>query len=96
MPTFLPPLDDSQFVSSKQREILLKLTEIPFGTTVSYKNLAEKVGWKKAHRAVGTLIGRNPFPLFLPCHRVICSDGSLGGFFFDLSLKSELLTFESL
>lgn len=54
--------------------------EIPYGETGSYKSLAERLGRPGAARAVGTAMGRNPFPIVVPCHRVVKSDGSLGGY----------------
>jgi len=78
------------------------LQEIPFGKTVTYEELAVKTGHPRAARAVGSACGRNPFPLFIPCHRVIRAadrekplEARLGGFFFDLSVKKELLLFEA-
>ena len=91
-PPFLPPLLETSF--PKHGEIIQALCEIPFGQTIAYKDFAKKVGFEGAQRFIGTTIGRNPFPLFLPCHRVIRSDGSLGGFAFGLGVKSELLQFE--
>ncbi|MCG3127311.1 MAG: Methylated-DNA--protein-cysteine methyltransferase [Phycisphaerae bacterium] len=53
---------------------------IEFGQTASYKSLAQRVGHAGAARAVGTAMSRNPFPILIPCHRVLKSDGSLGGY----------------
>ena len=95
-PNFLPPLDETQFASPKIRDVCMKLYEIPFGTTISYKEFAKRAGMDGAQRAVGTILGKNPFALFLPCHRVIKADGTLGGFLFGLTLKQSLLSFEKL
>lgn len=54
--------------------------EIPYAETGSYKSLAERLGRPGAARAVGTAMGRNPFPIVVPCHRVVKSDGTLGGY----------------
>jgi len=71
------------------------LREIPYGTTVSYLQLAEKIGNPKAVRAVGLANGANPIPIIIPCHRVIGSDGSLTGFGGGLPAKKTLLGLES-
>ena len=58
----------------------LALLTIPYGETMSYGELAKKIGEPKAVRAVGAANGQNPIPIIVPCHRVIGSDGSLTGF----------------
>lgn len=77
-----------------QIKVWKALLEIPFGTTVSYGELARRVRFPKAARAVGAACGQNPIALFIPCHRVIAKDGSLTGFGGGLSLKKKLLLFE--
>ena len=71
------------------------LLEIPYGTTISYGELARRVGNPKASRAVGSANGANPLPIVIPCHRVIAGDGSLGGFGGGLPTKQALLGLES-
>jgi len=56
------------------------LKTIPRGKTRTYKQVAKAIGKPKAHRAVATAIGKNPYPIKIPCHRVIRSDGGLGGY----------------
>ena len=56
------------------------LKTIPRGETRTYKQVAKAIGKPKAHRAVATAIGKNPYPIKIPCHRVIRSDGGLGGY----------------
>ncbi len=70
------------------------LTTIPYGETRSYRDLAESVGRPAAVRAVGAANGRNPIPIFIPCHRVIGSDGRLVGFGGGLETKRRLLDLE--
>ena len=70
------------------------LTEIPFGETRSYKDVAEMAGSPRACRAAGNAVGKNPFLIVLPCHRVIASDGTIGGFSADIRIKKYLLEFE--
>jgi methylated-DNA-[protein]-cysteine S-methyltransferase len=71
------------------------LRAIPYGGTISYAQLAERIGNAKAVRAVGLANGSNPIPIIVPCHRVIGSDGSLTGFGGGLSTKKMLLDLES-
>jgi len=71
------------------------LRAIPYGETVSYAQLAERIGNPKAVRAVGLANGSNPIPIIVPCHRVIGSDGSLTGFGGGLSTKKMLLELEN-
>jgi methylated-DNA-[protein]-cysteine S-methyltransferase len=77
-----------------QREVWRALATIPYGETVSYAQLAARVGRPKAMRAVGAANGRNPLPIVLPCHRVIGADGSLTGFGGGLDAKRFLLELE--
>jgi len=69
--------------------------KIPYGTTVSYMRLAELIGNKNACRAVGNALGRNPIPVIIPCHRILRSNGSLGGFSAGLPWKQILLDLEN-
>jgi methylated-DNA-[protein]-cysteine S-methyltransferase len=70
------------------------LSEIPYGTTISYAELARRVGRPAASRAVGAANGANPLPIVVPCHRVIGADGSLTGFGGGLPTKRALLELE--
>lgn len=71
------------------------LQKIPYGKTISYKDLAVAIGKPKASRAVGNAIHYNPLLIVIPCHRVIHSDGSLGGFGAGIETKIKLLTIEN-
>jgi methylated-DNA-[protein]-cysteine S-methyltransferase len=77
-----------------QRRVWAALAEIPFGRTISYRQLACDVGAERAVRAVGGANGRNPLPIVLPCHRVIGADGSLTGFGGGIARKRWLLEHE--
>jgi methylated-DNA-[protein]-cysteine S-methyltransferase len=77
-----------------QRRVWDELTGIPFGATISYAELARRIGNPKAVRAVGGANGRNPLPIIVPCHRVIGADGRLTGFGGGLPIKERLLAFE--
>lgn len=74
-----------------QRAVWEAMRSIPLGGTVSYGELARKAGYPRAARAVGQAVGHNPIPLLIPCHRVIASDGTLGGFGGGPELKRALL-----
>jgi O-6-methylguanine DNA methyltransferase len=77
-----------------QQEVWLKTREIPRGETRSYAWVAEQIGRHRAVRAVGQALGANPFPIIVPCHRVIASDGGLHGFGGGLTMKESLLRLE--
>jgi len=77
-----------------QQKVWKQLQEIPYGQTISYAQLAKAVGNPKACRAVGSANGKNPIAIIIPCHRVIASDGSLGGFASGLDNKMQLLALE--
>ena len=79
-----------------QQSVWKALQTIPYGQTISYKQLAEKVENPKACRAVGTANGRNPIAIIIPCHRVIAADGSLGGYAGGLDTKTTLLRIEGI
>jgi methylated-DNA-[protein]-cysteine S-methyltransferase len=77
-----------------EKRVWLSLKEIPYGETRTYKWLAEKTGKPKASRAVGQALSKNPVPIVLPCHRIIESDGSLGGYSGGVHIKRRLLDME--
>jgi methylated-DNA-[protein]-cysteine S-methyltransferase len=77
-----------------QRKVWNRLSDIPFGETRSYKDIATQVGDPEACRAVGAANGRNPISIVVPCHRVIGANGSLTGFGGGIPRKAKLLGFE--
>lgn len=77
-----------------QRRVWEALRAIPYGTTLSYGELARRLGDVRATRAVGAANGRNPIPIIVPCHRVVGADGSLTGFGGGLDRKRWLLEHE--
>ena len=79
-----------------QRSVWRTLTRIPRGQTRSYAWVAKQIGNPRATRAVGAACGANPVPIIVPCHRVIASDGSIGGFSSGLRLKRRLLKLEGI
>jgi len=80
--------------TSFQKKVWSKLAKIPYGQTRSYKDVAQAIGHPEAFRAVGNANGCNSVPLIIPCHRVIESNGGLGGFGHGLKVKKRLLDFE--
>ncbi|WP_252501632.1 methylated-DNA--[protein]-cysteine S-methyltransferase [Sporosarcina sp. Marseille-Q4943] len=77
-----------------QRSVWKALLEIPYGQTVSYSDIAERIQNPKSVRAVGAAIGANPLLITVPCHRVVGKDGSLTGFRGGLEMKKQLLNLE--
>jgi len=80
--------------TSFQKKVWSELAKIPYGRARSYKEIAQAIGHPKAFRAVGNANGCNSVPLIIPCHRVIESNGGLGGFGHGLKVKKRLLDFE--
>jgi methylated-DNA-[protein]-cysteine S-methyltransferase len=79
--------------TSFQMQVWAELSRIPYGETISYGELARRVGRPKGPRAVGQANGKNPIPIIVPCHRVLAADG-LGGYGGGLALKRSLLAIE--
>ena len=77
-----------------QRRVWQTLAQVPYGTTISYGELARQIGNPNAARAVGMANAKNPIPIVIPCHRVIGKDGSLTGFGGGLDVKQQLLALE--
>ena len=90
--TFAVPLEPAG--TPFQRRVWDALRAIPYGTTLSYSDLARRLGDVRATRAVGAANGRNPIPIIVPCHRVVGADGSLTGFGGGLDRKRWLLEHE--
>ncbi|MEV5006702.1 methylated-DNA--[protein]-cysteine S-methyltransferase [Streptomyces sp. NPDC093064] len=88
------PLDWS-LISGFNRQVLRELASgVPYGTVVGYGDLADRVGQPGAAQAVGAAMGANPLPVVVPCHRVVESDGGIGGFGGGLEAKRRLLALE--
>jgi methylated-DNA-[protein]-cysteine S-methyltransferase len=77
-----------------QQEVWKELVKIPYGETISYGELARRIGNPNASRAVGLANGSNPIPIIIPCHRVIGSNGKLTGYGGGLPIKEKLLALE--
>lgn len=79
-----------------QHQVWQALLRIPYGTTTSYSQVAQSIKNAKSVRSVGTAVGRNPIPIIIPCHRVILSNGLLGGFRYGTECKTKLLQIEQI
>lgn len=77
-----------------QKLVWTETAKIEYGKTKAYKEIASAINKPKASRAVGNALGRNPVAIIIPCHRVIRSDGTLGGFGYGLPFKKKLLELE--
>lgn len=91
-PDFTPPLRARG--TAFQRAVWAALTEIPYGATLRYADIAERIGRPGAARAVGGAAGRNPIALIVPCHRVLGAGGALTGYAGGLERKRALLRLE--
>ena len=77
-----------------QQKVWQQIARIPYGKTISYMELAKRAGRPKAIRAAGTATGRNPLSIIIPCHRVIATNGTMGGFGGGMERKKKLLEVE--
>ena len=90
-------MNKSKELTEFQWDVLEATLEIPFGETRTYKWVAERIGRPRSFRAVGQALRRNPYPVTIPCHRVIKSDGSLGGYAGEYDeRKADLIAFEKM
>ncbi len=81
-------------LTDKQRAVLEATERIPYGEVKSYKEMAEFIGSPRAYRFVGNTLAANPFPLLIPCHRVVRTDGAAGKFGGGADLKKRLISLE--
>jgi methylated-DNA-[protein]-cysteine S-methyltransferase len=81
-------------MSEFHHRVLEKVVEIPRGRVVTYKELARAIGKPRAWRAVANALARNPYPIKIPCHRVVRSDGEVGNYRLGTELKEKLLVKE--
>ncbi len=88
---------DLSHLTAFQHRVVVELRKVPFGQTLSYAELAARAGSPKAARAVGSVMAQNRVPLIIPCHRVVGSGGSLGGFSAPrgIAFKKQLLALEA-
>lgn len=77
-----------------QRAVWQELTKIPYGETISYEELALRIGNPKAVRAVASAVGENPLSIAIPCHRIILKNGNIGEYHWGADIKEKLLAYE--
>ena len=77
-------------------KVYKKLLQVPRGKITTYGDLAKAVGLKNGQRVVGTMMKKNPFPVIVPCHRVVKSDGKIGEYVYGVSVKSKMLAEEGI
>lgn len=82
-------------ISHFRKAVLHLLSDVSRGETISYGKLAKKAGYPGAGRAVGNVMSSNPFPLIIPCHRVVRADGAVGSYQGGIDMKKHLLEVES-
>ncbi|GAA0070049.1 methylated-DNA--[protein]-cysteine S-methyltransferase [Clostridium sardiniense] len=75
-------------------EVWNGLCEIPYGEVLTYKEMGDQIGRPKAARAIGLACNRNPIPIFIPCHRIVGSNGKLTGYLGGIDIKEKLLNIE--
>jgi methylated-DNA-[protein]-cysteine S-methyltransferase len=78
------------------KKIYKKLLEVPKGKITTYGELAKAVGLKNGQRAVGKIMNKNPYPVIIPCHRVVKSNGKIGGYAYGEEIKSNMLSREGI
>ena len=79
-----------------QQKIFKKLLEVPKGRITTYGELAKAVGLKNGQRAVGKIMNKNPYPVIIPCHRVVMSTGKIGGYAYGEHVKIKMLNDEGI
>ena len=79
-----------------EQKIYKKLLEVPKGQITTYGELAKAVGLKNGQRIVGKIMNKNPYPVIVPCHRVVMSTGKIGGYAFGENVKTKLLNDEGI
>ena len=79
-----------------EEKIYQKLLEVPLGNVTTYGDLAKAINLKNGQRIVGQIMKKNPFPVIVPCHRVVKSDGTIGGYAYGIERKKYMLSKEGL
>ena len=79
-----------------EEKIYRKLLQVPFGYITTYGDLAKTINLKNGQRTVGQIMKKNPFPVIIPCHRVVKSDGTVGGYAYGTEIKKHMLLKEGL
>jgi len=79
-----------------EQQVYKKLTEVPQGKVTTYGELAKAVGLKNGQRVIGQIMKKNPYPVIIPCHRVVKSDGKVGGYDYGEEVKINMLRKEGI
>ena len=79
-----------------EEKVYKKLLEVPKGKITTYRELAKAIGLKNGQRMIGKIMNKNPYPVIIPCHRVIKSDGKIGGFAWGEKVKAKMLSNEGI
>lgn len=79
-----------------EKKVYKKLLEVPKGKVTTYGELAKAIGLKNGQRVIGRIMNKNPYPVIIPCHRVIKSDGRVGGYAWGEKVKSKMLSNEGI
>ncbi len=79
-----------------EHEVYRKLLQVPKGKVTTYSELAKAVGLKNGQRTIGRIMNKNPFPVIVPCHRVILSNGKIGGYAWGEKIKTNMLSKEGI
>lgn len=79
-----------------EEKVYKKLLEVPKGKVTTYGDLAKAIGLKNGQRVIGKIMNKNPYPVIIPCHRVIKSDGKVGGYAWGEKVKSKMLSNEGI
>lgn len=79
-----------------EHEVYKKLLQVPKGYVTTYSELAKAVGLKNGQRAIGKIMNKNPFPVIVPCHRVILASGKIGGYAWGEKIKTNMLSKEGI
>ena len=79
-----------------EQQVYKKLSEVPQGKVTTYGELAKAVGLKNGQRIIGQIMKKNPYPVIIPCHRVVKSDGKVGGYAYGEAIKSSMLKKEGI
>ena len=95
-PTYMPELHLSLIGTDFQISVWRSLLQVPYGTTITYSEIAEKISNKTCARAVGNAVSRNPISIIIPCHRVVSSNGKLTGYAGGIDKKLNLLELEKI
>lgn len=79
-----------------EEKVYKKLLEVPKGKVTTYGDLAKAIGLKNGQRVIGRIMNKNPYPVIVPCHRVIKSDGKIGGYAWGEKVKAKMLSNEGI